>query len=330
MLRESLQDSTWGSGVALRSGKRGDEMSVSGAIEVAIGLVFTYFVFSSVCSGLNEGFARIVNLRGWQLFKSINALIGDIPTAEAFWQHDLITGLSKTRSKAANQAAGGPAVLNAISAEGASILSKASITASRVLPSYISPKTVATVIKDVAAAPAPEGTDPQTGIRKVVASITTNAHMDEQRIQGDLEKWFNDAMDRLSGWYKRFVQAILLGLAVVVTVGFNVNSIHIAQELWTEPSVQAAVTQAATTAVPVPGQGQAAPPAQSLKSIVNEASPLPVGWGSGNLPRGHWGWALAILGWLLTIGALTLGAPFWFDLLTRMNSLRSTGPPAKT
>ena len=40
-------------------------MSLSGAVEVAVGLVFTYFVFSSVCSGLNEGFARGRELPGY-------------------------------------------------------------------------------------------------------------------------------------------------------------------------------------------------------------------------------------------------------------------------
>jgi hypothetical protein len=37
-----------------------------------------------------------------------------------------------------------------------------------------------------------------------------------------------------------------------------------------------------------------------------------------------------ILGWLLSIGAIALGAPFWFDVLSALNSLRSTGPPPKT
>ena len=55
-----------------------------------------------------------------------------------------------------------------------------------------------------------------------------------------------------------------------------------------------------------------------------------MGWGAANLPHGVVEWILNILGWLLTIGALTFGAPFWFDLLTKMNSLRATGPPATT
>jgi len=36
-------------------------------------------------------------------------------------------------------------------------------------------------------------------------------------------------------------------------------------------------------------------------------------------------WAERIIGWLLTILAVSLGAPFWFDVLNRFMNLRSAG-----
>src|SRR4051812_46730290 len=45
------------------------------------------------------------------------------------------------------------------------------------------------------------------------------------------------------------------------------------------------------------------------------------------VPRGAGGIALAVLGWLLTIAAISLGAPFWFDTLSRLSRLRSSGKP---
>ena len=44
------------------------------------------------------------------------------------------------------------------------------------------------------------------------------------------------------------------------------------------------------------------------------------------------GWVLKVIGLLFTVGALTLGAPFWFDLLSKFVSLRSAGkvPDATT
>ena len=37
-----------------------------------------------------------------------------------------------------------------------------------------------------------------------------------------------------------------------------------------------------------------------------------------------------LLGWLLTTAALTMGAPFWFDLLKNVIGLRATGPAPKS
>ena len=36
-----------------------------------------------------------------------------------------------------------------------------------------------------------------------------------------------------------------------------------------------------------------------------------------------------ILGWLITALAVSLGAPFWFDLLNRLVKLRGTGTKPK-
>jgi hypothetical protein len=52
---------------------------------------------------------------------------------------------------------------------------------------------------------------------------------------------------------------------------------------------------------------------------------LPIGWEELNRPHGAAGWAIAIIGWLLTGVAITLGGPFWFDLLCKVSNLRAAG-----
>jgi hypothetical protein len=320
-------------------------MSISGAVEVAVGLVFAYFVFSSICSGVNEGIARFLNLRGTALFKSINALIGDVGLAQSFWRHDMVASLGKSRAKAGTQKHAQESLTNGIQSTENVITSSVGRRTRKALPSYISPTTAVTAMRAVvaaspSAAPGPAATDPAavapappaSGLRSVLHTIEATAKGDEQRIEAELEHWFNDAMDRLSGWYKRFVQIVLLVLAVVVTVAFNVNTLHIAQELWRQPALQAVVGQEANQVTRSQGSAgsQHQPAQEPIATAVTQAETLPIGWGSANQPHGTAAWWLTILGWLLTIGALTFGAPFWFDLLTRMNSLRSTGPPAKT
>ena len=56
---------------------------------------------------------------------------------------------------------------------------------------------------------------------------------------------------------------------------------------------------------------------------------LPVGWGADNQPAGLVGWVGALAGWLITIAALLLGAPFWFDVLSRVSRQRAVGIPEK-
>jgi len=50
-----------------------------------------------------------------------------------------------------------------------------------------------------------------------------------------------------------------------------------------------------------------------------------MGIGSISFKCGGWGKALSmILGWLITALALSMGAPFWFDLLNKLMRLRSS------
>ena len=45
-----------------------------------------------------------------------------------------------------------------------------------------------------------------------------------------------------------------------------------------------------------------------------------------HLPLGVGSWLIKLLGLLITVLALSLGAPFWFDALTKLGSLRQAGP----
>jgi hypothetical protein len=86
--------------------------------------------------------------------------------------------------------------------------------------------------------PTTEGTnrtldDLKAGIEKLPASlqVTFRVLLDEaghdiERFKTQLEIWFNNTMDRASGWYKRKTQAIQLVLALAIVVIANVDSIR--------------------------------------------------------------------------------------------------------
>ena len=50
--------------------------------------------------------------------------------------------------------------------------------------------------------------------------------------------WFNQAMERVSGWYKRWTQVMILGIALLMTTALNVDSIAIARSLSRDATVQ--------------------------------------------------------------------------------------------
>jgi hypothetical protein len=154
------------------------------------------------------------------------------------------------------------------------------------------------------------------------------AGTDIEHFRTQLETAFNDTMERASGWYKRHVQFVLALIAVGVTVGLNVDSVRVADRLWKNPEVRAAVVAKANA--PATGSKDE----QTVADTVSQVKQLsiPIGWGAGNAPSGDashvvWGIVRRIPGWIFTIIALSLGAPFWFDLLSRLSRLRGSGVP---
>jgi hypothetical protein len=170
--------------------------------------------------------------------------------------------------------------------------------------------------------------------------------------EANVARWYNDHMDRVSGWYKRHVRWFSLAIGLILVLLFNINTIRIADSLYSNQAVQASVVTVATQKSSCQGTQPAACLA-ALQAKIGQFSSfgLPVGWsdlpacatrhcswparqGLINIYKGGidsvWAFLLVLLGWILTVGALTPGARFWFDLLSKMGTLRSTGPKPPT
>lgn len=151
------------------------------------------------------------------------------------------------------------------------------------------------------------------------------------RLRQEVEGWFNEAMDRVSGWYKRWTQKILLLIALVLVLVLNTDTLLLVQHLSTEKDLRASILEQAQKT----GSFDQVP--QRLDTLS-----LPLGW-SRNADDGRrfpWitgdkedgfevlgFWLRKLLGLLLTIGAISLGAPFWFDTLSKLMNLRGSGTP---
>jgi hypothetical protein len=159
-----------------------------------------------------------------------------------------------------------------------------------------------------------------------------DAENDREKLLRAFEGWFNGVMARMTGWYKRKVQWFILGFALLLTIAFNVDSIAIAGNLYRDGGTRQAVAAAAIA------QSTAKTPDQTDDAIRSARSlSIPIGWvlhreepsiktyDGRHVPRRFGDWFVKILGMFLTVGALSFGAPFWFDVLGKLANLRNNG-----
>jgi hypothetical protein len=279
----------------------------SNVLDVAIGLVFVFLLLSLVCSALNEIIEGFIKQRAAHLESGIKELVGEVgkPDSQAFieklYNHSLINSLYKGKY-------------------GGTGNDKAT------LPSYIPSANFALAVLDLRNT----GVNLPANVKGALDTFVNLAGTDAARLQQYVEDWYDSAMDRVSGWYKRHCQRILLVLGLATTVLVNADCIQLGQRLFTDSSLRTTMAQLASEQVkqnvPLAGSDVAASTqlVTNLKSL--DGIGLPIGW-----PEVGWEWNsiwMHLLGWLLTAFAVSLGAPFWFDVLSKFMAVRSALKPA--
>jgi hypothetical protein len=76
-------------------------------------------------------------------------------------------------------------------------------------------------------------------IRRVLLPLTDNAMHDVDESRRAIERWFDNSMERASGWYKRLCMLYLLVIGLVVAVLFGIDSISIGTRLFHDPQLRA-------------------------------------------------------------------------------------------
>jgi hypothetical protein len=149
-------------------------------------------------------------------------------------------------------------------------------------------------------------------------------------------------MVRVTGWYKRKTQLIMIGLALVICIGMNVDTFAIANSLYRDSALRASVVATAQESAKK-GLTTNLDPQKGFEETVTQVRNLnlPIGWvlesqvpNDPRLFKGRdwfkgWDGLLKLLGLLFSIMAVSLGAPFWFDLLNKLVNLRGTGNAPK-
>jgi hypothetical protein len=235
------------------------------ALDVVIGLIFIFLIYSLLATTINEGIAVNFNLRGRKLEHAIRRMLDDgFHTEHTFWSvcKDLIKSVlvrlkkilfyfrfSCPTPKDPKQMSFVELFYNEplIKYLGENKISKR--------PSYISPdffsKAVLKILFDKGKSPeitaCLEGlTDAEKflHIKNGAASLTEinetrtllltmldNSNNDIEIFKSKLENWFDETMHRASGWYKKQSQLITLLIGFSIAVVFNVNTIKLVQQL---------------------------------------------------------------------------------------------------
>jgi hypothetical protein len=265
----------------------------STVLEVAIGLTFCYGTVALIVSTLQEALAAAFRLRANTLLAGVKSMLNDSRfdgLARAVYQHPLV-----------NPHADG---------------TQPSERDMRTRPSYIEPAHFAIALVDslwkVPGDFAQLGnaieTIPDPQVRQVMRGLYGRAR-DLQQFQDMLAGWFDNAMARMSGAYKRRQLLISLLLALLLAILFNIDSIHLFRTLWQQPALAAHLHDA---------------PGALDPAVFDALMALPIGW-TRFPPVPNADFALQVAGWIVTASTALFGAPFWFDLMQRVVRMRSTG-----
>lgn len=285
----------------------------SAAFDVAIGLMLMYLLLSLLCTVVNEIVAQMVGLRSATLESGLAKLLDDPAVKQAFYDHGLIASAKAGSGRHPSYLSGTTFAMALLG----------SLDTAQPLPGFADINTAVGQLGD-------------SRIKDALQAHLTAAENDLTRLRDGLAHWFDDAMDRLSGTYKRNLRLISLVVAAVVAAGANADSITVAKALWSDPAAREQVTSSVDDALKLTDATGTAPK-DGFRAVEDQLRPFPLGW-TGGQPAASAGWRAVLSYWLAkaagllaTTLALSLGAPFWFDTLTRVGNIRSTGTkPART
>ncbi len=366
-------------------------------IETIISLVLIFFIFSTIAYVIQEIVSINLKYRGRMLFNSISKLLDD----------DKITGVLRDNKKPLVAEAPYHAIQGTLTEElykhpqiGTLIKKPGNIPS--FIPSSNFAMAIIDIIKSKSAVPLTGNTftDFISGLQGIQNSNPClyqllNNLLDVSagslnKLMASIEKWFNDYMDRVSGWYQTHIVTTLRIIAVGIALFFNINVIKMSKIIFKSGAMRASLVAVATevadhpdnytayytnhystiaevyklkkdsliNATTNPAQKQAinAEYDKTMDSLTKKftaerigaitsltdtlaSTGLPLGWKSNwekdfivKSSSGNTDYVnsfvytfYVLLGWTIAAGCISMGAPFWFDLLIKLVNLRRSG-----
>jgi hypothetical protein len=332
-------------------------MSLSPILDVLIGMAGVYVAFSLLASWCNERAAAWMDLRSKGLVTGIYQILnGDKSAFTQFTRDPIFVALQQAGRNTVQTAQTGTAAAvadpAAIAKNGPSYMSKeqfstifmnllaangAKVAAAASVATTVDPATGTTQAQAAAAAAADvvksiQDAGNALGVGSVVGAVLAKSGADINGFVTGVETLFDDHMDRVSGWYKRESHKILIVIGAVLALFFNLDSVRLYEGLNCNSALRGAVATATATkdvdhSALVQGLVQALPLGWSgfpdgPIACYGGTDAAAASWASANLPVYLF---LKVLGLAITVIALSLGAPFWFDALSCLTNVRAAG-----
>jgi hypothetical protein len=283
--------------------QKGANMFGSTVLEIGIGLALLYLLLSLICSVVNEGVSSVFASRARHLRAGIGNLFRDEDLLGTFYRHPLIQALT-------------------LEAEP---------------PSYIPDRFFSLALLDVIASGAVDFNDIKPKLQQLksteLSKVLSIFHAQSKTIEDlhtKIQQWFNDSMDAVSGSFKRRTQIQVAFIGLILTIVLNVNTLNVIHRLSQDTAVRASIVAQAEAVVSKAGTDSSSDLKNMNATQQLQSLGLPIGWTLAEVKdtfRISSTLFSNLLGWLVTALAVSLGAPFWFDLLGRFMVVRSAVKP---
>jgi hypothetical protein len=296
-------------------------------LDVLIGLVTVYLAFGMACTASVEAISAWFDVRSKKLEAALNEVFAGMyrpgePFVKAFYNHPLVQALSQGKDGRPSYIPTkivGQVVESLLTAN---VAEKSFTAAVNALPSTL------TDMKET------------NRIKVLLDTLVTQTRGNAAEFRKAVETYFDTAMDRTSDWFKRYTQNVAIIVAAVLVIGANVDTINLATSLASNPTVrlkmveiaeqrlkEAQNTESKVTVNNQEGeyekaknQSEAAQKVLYRAASNMESAGLQFGWKecppAKELP-------MKVVGLLVSILAISLGAPFWFEILQRFMQIRA-------
>jgi hypothetical protein len=272
------------------------------SLDVFVSLITVYIVLALTVSALTEIITRLVGLRSVGLKSGIRSILQDpnvkglTDETKRFWNSGII--------KSATDGDPSPNSLDALTFATAT-LGTAGLD---VLRNAGQVKTM------IANAPI------DSHLRDVLTGLADRSLSRGTTLHDELAQHFDATMETIGRWYRHWTQGIAFVLAIVFSVYINANTLDLLHQLTAhqESRLELAKIQSSMSADPA-DHARATNNLKDLDAIITTDTLS----GKGLLLEITKDPIRTIVGLLITILAVSLGAPFWFDVLARISPKES-------